>query len=79
METDAHWVSCIAQLVAKSNIDECLGHAAFATDVLAKTRTLDVRINDFADVPRVKPLFRPFDADEKIGIKSFDKKAPTKD
>jgi hypothetical protein len=63
--TEEDWVGRIAQLATKSTLEECLGHAAFAADVLAKTGTRDVRKRDFKEVPRQEPLLREFDAIEK--------------
>jgi len=74
--TEEDWFSCIAQLATKSALEECLGHAAFAADVLKKTGTRDVRIKDFQQVPRVGPLLREFDADELLIIKSYDDTGP---
>jgi len=74
--TEEDWFSCIAQLATKSTLEECLGHAAFAADVLEKTGTRDVRIKDFEQVPRVRPLLRDFDADELLIIESYDDTGP---
>jgi hypothetical protein len=77
--TEEDWIAQIAQLAAKSAFEECLGHAAFAADVLAGTSTRDVRTRDFKGVLRKEPLLRDFNADEQTIIKSFDDKAPIKD
>jgi hypothetical protein len=77
--TEEVWISRIAQLDTKLTLEECLGHAAFAADVLAKTGTRDVRTRDFQAVPRKEPLLREFNADEQTIIKSFDDKSPIKD
>lgn len=71
IETDVDWIRCIAQLTKKSALEECFGQAAYAADVLAKTGTRDVRIQDFENVPRVMPLLPAFDADEEKIIQSY--------
>jgi hypothetical protein len=79
IKTDADWISRIAQLAASASVEECLGHAAFAVDLLAGTDTHIVRIDDFDGVPRVTPLLRKFDADDENVIKSYDPKSPLRD
>jgi hypothetical protein len=74
--TEEDWISCVAQLATKSTLEECLGHAAFAADVLTGTGTRDVRIKDFERVPCVKPLLREFDVDELLIIESYDDTGP---
>lgn len=77
--SEQDWISRIAQLDTKSTLEECLGHAAFAADVLAKTGTRDVRTRDFQAVPRQEPLLRDFNADEQTIINSYNDKAAIKD
>jgi hypothetical protein len=74
--TEEDWISCVAQLATKPTLEECLGHAAFAADVLEKTGTRDVRIKDFEQAPRVRPLLREFNADELLIIESYDDTGP---
>jgi hypothetical protein len=74
--TEEDWISRVVQLATKSTLEECLGHAAFAADELAKTGTRDVRIKDFQQVPRLRPLLREFDADELLIIESYDDTRP---
>jgi hypothetical protein len=76
--TEEEWFSCVAQLAKKSTLDECLGHAAFAADVLAKTDAHNVRTRDFKAFSRKEPLLREFDAFEKTIFESFDDKGPIK-
>jgi hypothetical protein len=76
IKTDADWIGRIAQLAASEKVEECLGHAAFAVELLAGTDTRFVRIDDFDGVPRVTPLWRKFDAEEETIIKSYDPKSP---
>lgn len=70
--TEEEWICRIARLATKSTLEECLGHAAFAADVLAKTGTRDVRIEDFERVSRVRPSLLEFDAEEQLIFESFD-------
>ena len=74
--TEEDWISCIAKLAEKSTLEECLGHAAFAIDVVAETGARDVRIKDFEQVPRVEPLLREFNANEQRIIESYDDTGP---
>jgi hypothetical protein len=76
--TEEEWIGRIAQLATKSTLEDCLGHAAFAADVLAKTDTHDVRTQDFKEVSRKAPLLREFSAIEQTIIGSYDDKAPIK-
>jgi len=70
------WFSCVAQLATNSTLEECLGHAAFAADVLEKTGTRDVRIKDFKSLSRVRPLLREFNANEELIFESYDDTGP---
>jgi hypothetical protein len=75
IKTDPDWGHLIAQLAEKSTVEECLGHAGFAADVLKKTKMRDVRTRDFENIPHIAPLLRPFDAnDEKIIQRYFEEK-----
>jgi hypothetical protein len=79
IKTDAEWISRITQLAESSSLNDFLGHAAFAVNVLAGTDTRIVRIDDFDGVPLATPSLRKFDADEEAIIKSYDPKSPLGD
>ncbi len=76
--SEEDWISRIALLAERSTLEECLGHAAFAADVLVKTTTRVVRDNDFETVARKEPVWRDFDAAELFLINTFTKTAPIK-
>jgi hypothetical protein len=74
--TEEDWLSRIARVAERSALEERLGRAAFAADVLAtSSSTHDVRVRDFKGVARVRPSLREFDAVEVAIIDSFDDKA----
>lgn len=78
--TEEDWLSRIARVAERSTLEECLGRAAFAADVLAtSSSTRDVRVRDFKGVARVRPSLREFDAVELAIIDSFDDKGPIRD
>jgi hypothetical protein len=74
--TEEDWISRVAQLATRSTLEECLGHAAFAADVLKTTGTRDVRIKDFEPLSRVRPLLREFNANEQLIFESYDDTGP---
>jgi len=79
IQTDADWISRVVQLAANTSVEESIGHAAYAADVLAMTRTISVRTSDFYGVPHVTPLWRKFDALEESIIESSDPNGALRD
>jgi len=76
--TEEEWFGLISQLATKSTLEECLGHAAFAADVLRKAKTRGVRTNGFNNLQRKMPPWRAFNAEELHIINTFTKTEPLK-
>jgi hypothetical protein len=57
-------------------LNQLLGHAAYAADILVKTKARGVRRLDFRDVRRVEPHLAAFDADECTIIGAIEARRP---
>ena len=66
------FVDMLEQLaINQQRLNQLLGHAAYAADILAKTAH-NVRLKDFEDVQRVEPQCTTFNADELEMINRID-------
>ena len=70
-------IKCIKNLAAdRSHFTDLIGIAAYVADILSDRNVRNVRIQDFANVTRVRPSTSPFSAVELTIIASIDRASP---
>lgn len=70
-------MKCIENLASDhGRLMDLIGKAAYVADILSERKVRNVRIKDFANVPRVRPSTDPFSTDELTIISSIDRQAP---
>jgi len=68
---------CIKNLASDhSRLASLIGKAAYVADILSEMKVRNVRIQDFANVTRVRPSTSQFSAEELTIIASIDRQAP---
>ena len=70
--TEEMWVERINGCLKRVTLETMFGHAAFAADVLKKTKTRDVRLADFKDIVRKTPATKAITEAEVTILQQFE-------